>query len=92
MANRKHLLKIQEGIKMIKTKINAIRKANSRRWKQEGDSFYFCTCERIIEILEKLDGGQEIDDDDLLYIKYPFYLFEGDVKKIGEYYYDYYCR
>ena len=77
---------------MIKSKINAIKKVSKKIWKREGDSTSYYKCLSIIEVLEKLDSGQEINDDDLNYIQYPFYLFEGDVKKIGEWYYDYYCR
>lgn len=77
---------------MIKSKISEIKKASKRIWKREGNSLSYYNCLSIIEILEKLDNGQEITDDDLNYIHYPFYLFEGDVKKIGEWYFDYYCR
>ncbi len=77
---------------MIKGKINAIKKASKRIWEKEANSMAYYNCLSVIEALEKLDSGQEITNDDLNYIKYPFYLFEGNVKKIGEWYFDYYCR
>ena len=75
---------------MIKKHINVVKKAAKRIWKNTGESMPYYNAIGVIEVLEKLDSGEELDNADIAYIHYPFYLFEGDIKKIGEWYSDYY--
>lgn len=77
---------------MIAGKINKIKKAAKQLWKKEGDSLNYYELQCVIDALEKLDKGEELTTKDLAHIHYPFKLFQGDIKQIGDYYIEYYCR
>lgn len=74
---------------MIAGKINKIKKAAKQLWKNEGDSLNYFTCLGVIGELEKLDKGKDFAP---VYINYPMSIYNGDTKKIGDYYINYYCR
>ena len=68
---------------MIAGKINKIKKAAKKIWKNEGYSSRYYDCLGVIEELEKLDNNEDINP---LYIGYGISLYGNDIKKVADFY------